>query len=106
MASLLDSTLKISRKEKSRFSIKKIAFSRNYPILQDELLLYQILNCFWCESYGTHPGCSIPSLQVDFAIESVEVITNVDLQENYENLKAELIDGHETILFHGKKKLK
>ena len=106
MASLIDSTLKISRKEKSKFSIKEFDFSKPYPILHDELSLHQILNSFWAGSYGAHPGCSIPSFHVTFAIESVEVINNVDMQENYENLKNEIIDGYETILFHGKIKLK
>ena len=102
MASLIDSTLKISRKDNSRFSIQKFTFSKNYPILQDELLLHQILNSFWSESYGVYPGSGIPGFQVDFAIESVEVVTNNDLQENFDVLKAEIINGYETILFHGK----
>ena len=96
MATALDSPIPPNRNP----SFKLTEYVNDLTI-NDSLLMNQITSHFWQNIYSHQPVCQIPGLEVQFKIETIDVIQNKKLQENYEDLKNQAIETREIIVFHG-----
>ena len=97
MATALDSPIPPNRNPSFRLT----GYCVNDLTITDSLLVNQILAQFWKNIYWHQPGCQIPGLEVQFKIETVDIIQNKKLQEKYEDLKIQTIETHEIVVFHG-----
>ena len=97
MATALDSPIPPNRNPSFRLTEYYI----NDLTITDSLLVNQILCKFWKNIYSHQPGCQIPGLEIQFKIETIDIVQNKKLQDNYEDLKNQAIETREIIVFHG-----
>ena len=97
MATALDSPIPPNRNPSFRLTEYYI----NDLTITDSLLVNQILCKFWKNIYPHQPRCDIPGLKIQFNIESIDIVQNKKLQDNYEDLKNQEIETREIIVFHG-----
>ena len=97
MATALDSPIPPNRNPSFRLT----EYCINDLTITDSLLVNQILAQFWKNIYSHQPGCQIPGLEVQFKIETIDIVQNKKLQEFYEDLKNQTMETREIIVFHG-----
>ena len=90
---------------KQKFRLTKHDRSTPENILDEDIKVLEIENCFWKRLEKFQDFCPISGLQIKIQIESVEIVTNEKLLKSFESMKEDFqcvgIEPVEKFVFYG-----